>query len=63
MQKKYNRLKKLKIKIISKRKEKQNGKRKKQGRKRKTPRTAKAQHRGRGLTTIKSVTEYIHRHP
>ena len=45
---KYNRFKKLKIKMIKKRKEK-NGRRKKKGKKGKLHRTAKAQHRGRGL--------------
>ena len=50
MQTKYNRFKELKFKIIKKRKEK-NGRRKKKEKKekRKLHRTAKAQHRGRGL--------------
>ena len=48
MQKKYNRFKK--ILIIKKRKEKKSGRRKKKGKKNgKLHRTAKAQHRARGL--------------
>ena len=47
---KYNRLKKLKIKIIKKRKEKRRRRRKKKGGKKgELHRTAKAQCRGRGL--------------
>ena len=46
MQKKYNRFKKLKVKIINKEKRKKNGRRKKKG---KPHRTVNAQRRGRGL--------------
>ena len=49
MQKIYNRFKKLKLKIIKKRKEKNGRRKKKGGKKGKLHRTAKAQHRGRGL--------------
>ena len=35
---------------------------KRKGKKEKLHRTAKAQHRGRFITTIKSVTEYTHIH-
>ena len=48
MQKKYNRFKKLQIKIIKKRKEKKMEEERKKGKKGKLHRTAKA-HRGRGL--------------
>ena len=50
MQKKYNRFKKLKIKIIKKTKQKKNRRRKKRGGKKgKLHRTTKAQCRGRDL--------------
>ena len=50
MQKKYNRFKKLKVKIIKKRKDfLKNGRRKKKKKKRKFHGTAKIQPRGRGL--------------
>ena len=49
MQKKYNRFKKLQIKIIKKRKEKKMEEERKKGKKGKLLRIAKTQHRGRGL--------------
>ena len=49
MYKKYNSLKKLKIKIMKNRKEKKNGRRKKKGKRKGKHRIAKAQCRGRGF--------------
>ena len=57
MQKKYNRFKKLKIKIIEKEKEKKLKKKEK----RKTPLNCKSTpQRQTFITKIKSVTEYTH---
>ena len=49
MQKKYNRFKKLKIKIIKKRKEQNWKKKEKRNKQGELHRTAKPQRRGRGL--------------
>ena len=64
MQKKYNRFKKLKIKIIKKRKEKKMKEERKKGGKRKTPQNCKSpMQMQRFITTIENMTEYIHIHP
>ena len=57
MQKKYNRFKKLEIKIIKKRKEKKTEEERK---KENSTELQKPTQRQRFITTIKSVTEYTH---
>ena len=58
---KYNMLKKLKIKIIIKRKEK-NGRRKKKGGKRKISQNCRSPMNRQRFITIGSVTAYTHIH-
>ena len=61
MQKKYNRFKKFKIKIIKKRKEEKKREEERKKKKRKTPQNCKSpMQMQRFVTTIKSVTEYTH---
>ena len=57
-------LKKLKIKIIKKRKEKKMKEERKKGGKRKTPQNCKSpMQRQMFITPVENVTEYIHIHP
>ena len=61
MYKKYNRFKKLKIRIIKKEKKKKVRRKKKGGGKRKTPQNCKSPtQRQRFIKTVESVIEYTH---